>query len=90
MGTSFSNPRLVSFNDHLAPYRGSWVIYAASSPGRFAACHEFQDPGQALRVLEQRQLNSTLEARRFSSHLILHGWSPDEIHQEQGYSLLWT
>ncbi|MBM5807472.1 MAG: hypothetical protein FJ056_07240 [Cyanobacteria bacterium M_surface_10_m2_179] len=88
MSMSFSNPRLVCFHDRLAPYRGSWVIYAQNQGGRYAACHELLEQEQPLRVLESRQLDSILEARRFTTHLILHGWSPEVIQPEQGYSVI--
>ena len=88
MSLSFSNPRLVSFHDRLAPYRGCWVIYALITTGRHSACHELQDQHQALQVLEARDLGSILEARRFSTHLILHGWSPEVIEGERGYRVL--
>ncbi|MBM5788721.1 MAG: hypothetical protein ACKOCA_04630 [Vulcanococcus sp.] len=88
MATAFSNPRLLSFSDHGAPYRGHWVIYAAGQADSYAACHELCEQGQSLQVVEQRQLPNALEARRFSTHLILHGWTPDEVHSDQGYSLL--
>jgi hypothetical protein len=38
--------------------------------------------------LEARDLESILEARRFSTHLILHGWSPEVIEGERGYRVL--
>jgi hypothetical protein len=88
MSLSFSNPRLVRFHDRLAPYRGCWVIYAHSTTGRYSACHELQDQHQPLQVLEARDLESILEARRFSTHLILHGWSPEVIEGERGYRVL--
>lgn len=88
MSPSLSNPRLVCFHDHLAPYRGCWVIYAESSSGRYAACHEIDEQRQPRRVLEARTLDSILEARRFSNHLILHGWSPEVIEAERGYRVL--
>jgi hypothetical protein len=85
---SYSNPRLVRFHDRHAPYRGLWVIYAQSTTGRYAACHELQDQHEPLRVLEARELDSILEARRFSTHLMLHGWSPEVIEGEWGYKVL--
>jgi hypothetical protein len=88
MATTFSNPRLLSFSDHGAPYRGHWVIYASSQANVYAACHEVSEQGHSLHVVEQRQLSTALEARRFSTHLILHGWTPDEVHSDQGYTLL--
>ena len=88
MATAFSNPRLLRFSDHGAPYRGHWVIYAASQADGYAACHEVNEHGHAPQVVEQRQLPNALEARRFSTHLILHGWTPDEVLSDQGYSLL--
>lgn len=88
MSVTFSNPRLVCFHDRLAPYRGHWVIYAQSQSGRYAACHELLEQQKPPRVLESRHLDSILEARRFSTHLILHGWSPEVIQAEQGYSVL--
>ena len=88
MAIRFSHPRLVSFHDRLAPYRGHWVIYAQDQSGRYAACHELCEHQQPMRVLESRELDSILEARRFSTHLILHGWSPEVIQAEQGYSVL--
>ena len=88
MATAFSNPRLLSFSDHGAPYRGHWVIYASSQTDGYAACHEMREQGHGLQVVEQRQLPNALEARRFSTHLILHGWTPDEVWSDQGYSLL--
>jgi hypothetical protein len=88
MATAFSNPRLLSFSDHGAPYRGHWVIYASSQADGYAACHEMREQGHGLQVVEQRQLPNALEARRFSTHLILHGWTPDEVWSDQGYSLL--
>lgn len=88
MPVPFSHPRLVCFHDRLAPYRGHWVIYARNDSGRYAACHELAEQHQTVRVLESRELSSILEARRFSSHLILHGWSPEVIQQQQGYSVL--
>ena len=88
MATAFSNPRLLSFSDHGAPYRGHWVIYASSQAECYAACHEMREQGHGLQVVEQRQLPNALEARRFSTHLILHGWTPDEVWSDQGYSLL--
>ena len=48
MGTAFSNPRLLSFSDHGAPYRGHWVIYAASQADGYAACHEVCEQGYSL------------------------------------------
>lgn len=88
MSTSFSNPRLLSFRDQGAPYRGHWVIYATSHVGTYAACHELSEDSRELRVLEQRQLDSAAAAKRFSAHLILHGWTPELINAEQGYRLL--
>lgn len=79
---------LVSFLDRGAPYRGRWLIYAAGSGGRYAACHELQERANAMRVVDQRQLDSVIEARRFSSHLILHGWTPDVVEPDQGYRVL--
>ena len=88
MTIPFSNPRLVSFCDRQAPYRGHWVIYAAAGPGGYAACHELSDRGEPLRVVEQRLLTSAIEARRFSIHLMLHGWTPEQVNGDQGYTLL--
>jgi hypothetical protein len=88
MATAFSNPRLLSFSDHGAPYRGHWVIYASGQAEGYAACHEVSEHGHSLQVVEQRQLPNALEARRFSTHLILHGWTPDEVLSDHGYSLL--
>jgi len=88
MTIPFSNPRLVSFCDRQAPYRGTWVIYAADGHGAFAACHELDDRGEPLRVLEERRLASTMEARRFTIHLMLHGWTPEQVNGDQGYALL--
>jgi hypothetical protein len=64
------------------------VIYASSQAEGYAACHEMREQGHGLQVVEQRQLPNALEARRFSTHLILHGWTPDEVWSDQGYSLL--
>jgi hypothetical protein len=88
MPTSFSNPCLVRFSDPQAPYRGAWVFYSASHLGAYAACHELLDQGQPMRVIEQRDLQNLMDARRFSQHLILHGWSPQIINSEQGYRLI--
>ena len=41
-----------------------------------------------MRVVDQRPLESVIEARRFSSHLILHGWTPDVVEPDQGYRVL--
>lgn len=76
------------FSDPQAPYRGAWVFYSASYLGSYAACHELLDQGKPMRVIEQRDLQNLVDARRFSKHLILHGWSPQVINSEQGYRLL--
>jgi hypothetical protein len=49
MATAFSNPRLLSFSDHGAPYRGHWVTDASSLADGYAACHEVHsDQGCSL------------------------------------------
>lgn len=88
MAIRFTTSKLVCFQDRLAPYRGHWVIYAEEQTGRYAACHELKEELQPMRVVESRELESILEARRFSKHLILHGWSPEVIQAEVGYSVL--
>ena len=88
MGQDLAPAPLVSFLDRGAPYRGRWRIYAAGSGGGYAACHELQEQTNAMKVVDQRQLGSVIEARRFSSHLILHGWTPDVVEPDQGYRLL--
>ena len=79
---------LVSFLDRGAPYRGRWLIYASEIGGGYAACHELREQANQITVLDQRQLESVMEARRFSSHLILHGWTPDQVHADHGYRVL--
>jgi hypothetical protein len=79
---------LLAFLDRGAPYRGRWLIYADGSGSAYAACHELHERANQVRVLDQRRLESMIEARRFSSHLILHGWSPDVLEPDQGYRLL--
>lgn len=74
---------LVAFLDRGAPYRGRWLITADADGQAYAACHELE-----ARVIDQRQLHSVIEVRRFSSHLILHGWSPQEVEGQHGYRLL--
>lgn len=88
MPTSFGNPCLLRFSDPKADYRGIWVFYDANDLGAYSACHELLAHGEPMRVVEQRELQSLLEARRFSQHLILHGWSPQVIHSELGYRLI--
>ncbi len=88
MQTSFSNPCLVRFSDPQAPYRGAWSLYCANNQGAYAACHELLEQGLGTRVVEQRDLQNLMDARRFSQHLILHGWSPQIISYEQGYRLI--
>ena len=79
---------VVSFLDRGAPYRGRWLIYASGNGGSYAACHELHEQRNQITVLDQRQLDSVIEARRFSSHLILHGWTPDVVEADQGYRVL--
>ena len=79
---------LVSFLDRGAPYRGRWLIYAAGNGASYAACHEVHERPNQRRVVDQRQLDSVIEVRRFSSHLILHGWTPDVVEADQGYRVL--
>jgi len=86
--TPFSHPCLLRFSDPKADYRGTWVFYDANHLGAYSACHELQTQGEPLRVVEQRELQTLLEARRLSQHLILHGWSPQVIHSELGYRLI--
>ena len=88
MTPDISPAPLVSFLDRGAPYRGRWLIYAAGNGERYAACHELRERTNEMRVLDQRQLDSVIEARRFSSHLILHGWTPDVVHADHGYRVL--
>ena len=88
MNPALAPAPLVSFLDRGAPYRGRWRIYAAGSGGEYAACHELQERANAMKVLDQRRLESVVEARRFSSHLILHGWTPDVVEPGQGYRVL--
>ena len=88
MPTPFSHPCLLRFSDPKADYRGTWVFYDANHLGAYSACHELQTQGEPLRVVEQRELQTLLEARRLSQHLILHGWSPQVIHSELGYRLI--
>jgi len=86
--TPFSHPCLLRFSDPKADYRGTWVFYDANHLGAYSACHALQTQGEPLRVVEQRELQTLLEARRLSQHLILHGWSPQVIHSELGYRLI--
>jgi len=91
MTTDPSEARLVTFTDRGAPYRGSWVIQRSNiSSAGFHACHQLVDQGQAkaTHMIEERQFTSVAEARRFSTHLMLHGWSPVCIHTQQGYGLV--
>lgn len=91
MTNNSKEARLVTFTDRGAPYRGSWVIQRSSiSSGTFLACHQLIEhhKDQGMRLIEERQLASESEARRFSSHLMLHGWSPVCIHAQQGYGLV--
>ena len=70
MPTSFSNPCLLRFSDPKADYRGIWVFYDANHLGAYSACHELQTQGEPMRVVEQRELQTLLEARRLSQDLI--------------------
>ena len=79
---------LLSFLDRGAPYRGRWLIYTAADSGAYDACQEVGERSNLTRVVDQRRLNSMIEARRFTSHLILHGWSPDLVQVDHGYRLL--
>ena len=79
---------LVSFLDRGAPYRGRWLIYAAGNGASYAACHEVLEQPDQIRILDQRPLDSVIEARRFSGHLILHGWTPDLVQADHGYRVL--
>ena len=70
MPTPFSHPCLLRFSDPKADYRGTWVFYDANHLGAYSACHELQTQGEPLRVVEQRELQTLLEARRLSQDLI--------------------
>lgn len=74
MLTVYSNPRLLAFRDHLAPYRGTWVVYSSKPDKGFIACHEIEDESKSPRLLEQITLNTLNEVRGFAAHLNSHGW----------------
>lgn len=74
MLTVYTNTRLLAFRDHLAPYRGTWVVYSSKPDKRFIACHEIEDESKTPRLLEQITLNTLDEVREFAAHLNLHGW----------------
>lgn len=74
MHTVYSNPRLLAFQDDLAPYRGIWVVYSSTPSQGFIACHEVKDESQTPRLLEQISLQTLDEVRQFAAHLNVHGW----------------
>jgi hypothetical protein len=74
MFTDNGSTRLLAFKDHMAPYRGTWVVYSSKPDRRFIACHEIEDESKTSRLLEQIALNTMEEVRQFSAHLNRYGW----------------
>lgn len=78
MQTVYRNPRLLAFQDHQAPQRGSWVVYASQPERGFIACHEIEDGTKTPRLLEQRTLDTLEELRQFAAQLNGLGWSAQQ------------
>lgn len=71
-----------------APYRGTWQLMHQAEDNFVATHTTFRGaPGGIGCTLEQHCLPSRQHLRRFTSHLLCHGWG---VHtHDDRYALLW-
>ena len=89
MNTGCLRGQHLELRDQHAPYRGTWMI-CTGTDGLYWALHETANDHNGIDVVEECAFTERREASRFVRHLVLHGWTVDEVSSEPGFiGLLW-